>query len=135
MAIAQIKDPVKWVYSAKKITDTQFELQFTATIEKDWHLYSQFTPAGGPVPTSFSFTPNPLATQIGKIKENGKLEQKNEPIFGVVVKQFSNKIVFTQLVKLKAKVPTSIIGKVEYMACNNKECLAPVSRNFSITLQ
>jgi thiol:disulfide interchange protein DsbD len=38
---AQPKQFVTWKFSQKKISPTEFELQFKATIEKGWHLYSQ----------------------------------------------------------------------------------------------
>ena len=56
---AQIIDPVVWEFSQKEISATEVELQFTASIEEHWHLYSQFTGQyyhdEGPVPTSFVF--------------------------------------------------------------------------------
>src|ERR1041384_384770 len=39
--IAQPKQFVSWKFSQKKISANEFELQFKATIEKGWHLYSQ----------------------------------------------------------------------------------------------
>src|SRR5579875_1559752 len=86
---AQVKDPVRWSFFSKKINASTYEVHLTATIESGWHTYSQTTPEGGPVPTSISFTKNPLLTLEGKTKEIGKLEQHNEPLFGVDVKQFS----------------------------------------------
>lgn len=133
-AFAQVKNPVKWSYTAKKITATTYEVHLTATIESGWHIYSQTTPDGGPVKTSIVFTPNPLLTVDGKAKEAGKLEQHHEELFGVDVKQFSNKVDFVQTVKLKAAAKTSVTGSVEFMVCNDKECLPPKTEKFSVAL-
>ena len=56
---AQILDPVIWEFSQTKISESEVELQFKASIEDHWHLYSQFTGQfygdEGPIPTSFVF--------------------------------------------------------------------------------
>lgn len=131
---AQVLNPVNWTVTSKKIKDKTYEVHMTATINKGWHIYSQSTPEGGPIPTSISFTKNPLFELDGKTKESGKLEQRHEEIFGVDVKQFSNKVDFIQVVKLKSPVKTSANISVEYMLCNDRQCLPPTSKKFSIAL-
>jgi hypothetical protein len=133
--IAQIQNPVKWSYSAKKINATTYEVHLTATLEDDWHIYSQTTPDGGPVPTVISFTKNPLISVSGTTKEIGKLEQRHEELFGVDVKQFSNTVDFVQTVVLKGKVKTTLNGTIEFMTCNDRECLPPKTQKFSIALK
>ena len=131
---AQILDPVSWTATSKKINDKTYEIHLTANIQNGWHTYSQTTPDGGPIATSLSFTKNPLLTMEGSAKEVGKLEKHFEPLFGVDVKQFSNKVDFVQLVKLKAPVKTSLNVAVEFMVCNDKECLPPKTEKFSVAL-
>jgi len=132
---AQVQNPVKWTFSSKKIDASTYELSMTANIEPGWHVYSQTTPDGGPYATVISYTKNPLLSVDGATKEVGKLEQKHEELFGVDVKQFSNKVVFVQTVKLKAKAKTAVNGTIEYMTCNNKQCLPPTTQKFSVTIQ
>jgi hypothetical protein len=134
-AIAQIQNPVKWSYRLKKINVTTYEVHITATIDKGWHIYSQTTPDGGPVPTTIKFSKNPLVTLVGAAKETGKLEQRHEELFGVDVKQFSNSVSFVQTIKVKAAVKTSVAGSVEFMVCNDRECLPPTTNKFSIPIQ
>lgn len=132
---AQIQNPVAWTATSKKIADKTYEVHLTATINPGWHIYSQNTPDGGPIPTSITFTKNPLVIVNGKAKEVGKMEQHIEPLFGNInVKQFSNKVDFVQLVKLKAPVKTSMNVAVEFMVCNDKQCLPPSTRKFSVAL-
>ena len=133
---AQIQNPVGWTATSKKINDKTYEVHLTANIEKGWHIYSQTTPEGGPIPTSITFTKNPLLTIDGTAKEVGKLEKHIEPLFSnIEVKQFSDKVDFVQLIKLKAPVKTSINLAVEYMVCNDKQCLPPATKKFSIALK
>ena len=129
-----VESPVRWSATSKKIGDKTYEIHLTANIASPWHIYSQTTPDGGPVPTSITFTKNPLVIKDGTTKEVGKLQQHNEPLFGVDVKQFSNKVDFVQVVKLKANVKTSVDVTVEFMTCNDKECLPPTTKNFTVAL-
>lgn len=134
LAFGQMEDPVSWAFAARKLDATTYEVTLTATLEEGWHLYSQTTPSGGPVPTSITFSKNPLLTLQGKPKEVGRLEQRHEPLFGVEVKQYSDKVVFVQKVALKGKAKTAVSGAVEYMSCNEEMCLPPTSKKFTLAL-
>ena len=129
------QEPVKWNFSARKIAASTYEVHLTASIEDDWHIYSQTTPDGGPVATSVIFSKNPLVSLQGSVKEAGKMEQRFEELFGVVVKQFSGKVDFVQNVQVKADVKTTLNGSVEYMTCNDRECMPPKKQAFSIMLK
>ena len=135
LASAQVQNPVKWAYKLKKVNATTYEVHITATIDKGWHVYSQTTPDGGPVPTTINFSKNPLITLVGTAKEVGKLEQRHEELFGVDVKQFSNSVNFIQTIKVKAAVKTAVTGSVEFMVCNDRECLPPTTNKFSLPIQ
>ena len=131
---AQMQSPVDWTFSTKKINATTYEIYLTANLEPGWHVYSQSTPDGGPIPTTISFSKNPLVSLNGKAKELGKLEQRFEELFGVDVKQFSDKVSFVQTIQLKGKVKTLLNGNVEFMTCNDRECIPPTTQKFSIAL-
>jgi hypothetical protein len=130
---AQINNPVLWTYTAKKIADKTYELHLTATITGNWHLYAQ--DAGeGPEPTSFKFTPNPLISFDGKVKEIGKLEKSFDKNFNSVLKFYTNKVDFVQKVKVKSSVATVVKGKVNFMVCNDRQCLPPRDVPFTINV-
>lgn len=133
-AQAQVKNPVHWTFSAKKLGATMYEIHLVATIDEGWHTYSQSTPAGGPVPTTIQFSPNPLVDLMGVPVEKGKLQQHFEKLFGVDVKQFDGKIDFVQKITLKKAIQTNVSGKINFMVCNDKECLPPTDQSFSVTL-
>jgi thiol:disulfide interchange protein DsbD len=54
-ANAQIYDPVTWDFNYEKKSGNNYELVFTAAIEKGSHIYAMEIPEGGPIPTSFVF--------------------------------------------------------------------------------
>ena len=136
-ALTQVQEtsPVSWSFTAKKIADKTFELHFTASIDEGWHTYSQSSPKDGPTPTKISFSKNPLITFSGKIKEIGKLENKYEDVFDVVVKQYADKVDFVQVVRLKADAKTNLSGTLTFMTCNDEQCLLPKDVPFNIQIQ
>jgi DsbC/DsbD-like thiol-disulfide interchange protein len=134
VADAQINNPVLWTYSAKKIADKTYELHITATIGNNWHLYAQ--DAGeGPVPTQITFTANPLIKLDGKVKEVGKMEKSFDKNFNSTLKFYANKVDFVQKIKVKSAIATVIKGSVNYMVCNDKQCLPPKDVPFSIKVE
>lgn len=134
-AFSQMKSPVSWNYEAKKKTANTYEVILTATVEKGWHIYSQNTGKGGPVPTTIRFKANPLVTKIGTIKEQGKLEKNFDKLFNTNVLYYADKVVFVQTVKVKGNIKTSVSGTVEYMVCDDSQCLPPVKKTFDLKLQ
>lgn len=129
------QNPVSWQYSAKKLANQTYEIHLTATIQNPWHVYSQFTPEGGPVPTKISFTQNPLVAITGPVKEVGKLHQKHEEVFGVDVKYFDGTVDFVQVIQLKTKIKTNINGSISFMVCNDEQCLPPKTIPFSVKIE
>ena len=130
---AQVQNPVSWKYEAKKI-GAAYNVIITATVDKHWHIYSQNTGKNGPVPTNVTFKTNPLVTLVGKVKEAGKLEKIYDKNFQTEVLFYSNKVVFTQVLKVKAGIKTNISGTVEYMVCDDEKCLPPTKKTFDIKL-
>ncbi|MFT3749128.1 MAG: protein-disulfide reductase DsbD family protein [Agriterribacter sp.] len=129
------QNPVTWNCTAKKTGDKAYEIHLTAAITKPWHVYSQATPDGGPVATAVAFCKNPLVVLDGSIKEIGKLIQKHEEVFGVDVKYYERTLDLVQVVRLKSKVKTTVSGSVNFMVCNDKECLPPKKVPFSVVLK
>lgn len=137
-AIGAAQEPVSWSYSAKKTGNGSYEVHVKAKIAAPWHLYSQYTPDGGPVKTQISFTKNPLLVINGQPEEMGSLIQKHEEVFGIDVKYFNGSVDFVQPVLLRQKgrkVKTKLTGTVEYMACNDTQCLPPKKMRFEIAIQ
>jgi hypothetical protein len=125
---------IAWTYSTKKLADNQYEVHMTANPPIGWHIYSQLTPEGGPIPTSFSFSKNALTTLVGKVVENGKLIKYYDKNFKVDVKYFEGKADFVQIIKVKGKLITNLSGDVESMICNDRTCMPPVIEKFNVLL-
>ncbi len=130
---AQIETPVKWSYAAKKTGKNEAVVLIKATIEDGWHIYSQNVKDGGPVKTSFTFTPSKTYAVVGKATEPKGIT-KFEKVFGMDVVYFEKSVIFQQKVKLNA-ASTTVKGKLEYMTCNDQKCLPPEEVEFSIPVK
>jgi hypothetical protein len=128
------KAPCSWTFTTKRIMPDRYEIHCNAAMQSPWHTYSQFTPAGGPVPTKFTFAKNPLYKMEGTVREDGKMITRYEEVFGVDVKYFEGDVDFIQVIKMKSSAKTSVTGSVAFMVCNDTECLPPTTQKFSIPL-
>lgn len=125
---------VNWTFASKKVGDNTYELRMKAAINGKYHIYAQDVGVEGPVATAFSFTTNPVVTLDGKVKEVGKLVQKHEAVWDGKVNYFEKEVEFVQVVKLKRNIKTAVSGTVEFMVCDDKECLPPSEVPFKIAL-
>ena len=134
-AAAQIQDPVDWSYSVKKVSAETYTFTATANIEGDWHIYSQTTGKGGPVPTKINFNKNPLITVVGTTKETGQVKQVYDELFKTTVRFIGETATYTQTIKVRGGVKTNISGFVAYMVCDDRQCLPPSKKTFDLKLQ
>ena len=130
---AQIETPVKWAYAAKKISSTEAVVLLKATIQDGWHIYSLNVKDGGPIKTSFTFSPSKEYALLGDAIEPVPVT-KYEKAFSMNVSYFEKSVVFQQKVRLKTGNETVVKGKLEYMTCNDMKCLPPDDIDFSIPI-
>jgi len=128
---AQIENPVKWSFSAQKTGKNEANVQIKATIQKGWHLYSQFIEDGGPIPTSFTFSPSNDYQLLGKVSESPKAVIAFDPNFGMKIAWHETQVTFTQKIKTTSDKFT-LNGVLEYTVCNDNKCLPPTEQEFSI---
>lgn len=133
LALAQDMNPVKWEFTSKKVSAQEYEVIAKATIDGGWHLYAQ--EAGeGPVPTSFKFAKNPLVAPKGKVAESGKLHKAFDKNFNSELKYYENTVTFIQKVTVKGKAVTKVKGSVEFMVCDDHQCLPPTEVEFAVNV-
>lgn len=123
-AFSQISSPVKWSTSVKKISATEYDLILIANISDKWHVYSQSVPKNGPIPTKIVFASNANYLKIGNTKQE-EGHTVNDPIFDMKINYFEKKAYFTQRIKLKSAKKIKVNAIVEFMACNDMQCLPP----------
>ncbi len=136
-SFSQIYNPVKWSFSSKQLSDTEFNLVYTANIEDGWYIYSQYLESDdGPIRTSFTYDKGTHFSTSGKNTETSSHRKElKDPLFdNMQVIKFAEKVVFTQKVKV-ADFSKPISGYLTFMTCNNERCLPPTDIEFSFQLK
>lgn len=132
-ANSQILKKVSWSYAAKKTGKTEATVYLKATIDEGWHMYSQTVKDGGPIKTTFTFPDAKDYKLVGKTIEPKPIT-KYEDTFKMNVSYFEKNVVFSQKIKLVgAKVVVK--GTVEFMTCDDTQCLPPDEVSFSIPVK
>ena len=126
-SFSQVIDPIKWKTSVEKLSETEYNLVTTVTIDEGWHLYAQDVPQGGPRPTVFTYKPNANYELIGKTSEDIGITE-DDKTFNMRIKYFAKKATFKQKIKLLAKAAT-VNADVEFMVCDEARCLPPRIKN------
>lgn len=126
-----VDSPVKWKYAAALKSATEAELQFTAEIQKNWHLYSP-TNTGFELPLEFEFTPSSQYQLVGTIKEP-KAHTAYDSLLDSHSKFFSGTVTFRQTIKIKTDKPFKIKGSLRGQACIEGRC-TQITDQFVITV-
>lgn len=129
---AQILEPVKWTAKIEKKSANTAILIFDGTIEKDWHMYSQFTPDGGPLPLEIVFkNQKGNYNLVGKAKE-GKTKTAFNDVFGVNETFFEGKAHIEQEIIITNPNLKTVDVDFDFQVC--KEVCINSNKKFSIPI-
>lgn len=129
---AQILDPVKWTTAIEKKSDNSYVLTFEGVIEKNWHLYSQFTPEGGPLPLEISYkNQSGNFNLVGKARES-KTKTAYNDVFEVNETFFEGKATIQQEIKLTNLKLATVEVELNYQVC--KEVCINVEKKFTLKI-
>ena len=129
----QVVNPVHWKFTVYQQGD-EATLNLDAQVDEPWHMYSQYLEDGGPVATSFHFDESEHYELIDKVNE-GKSVKHYDPNFKMDLAYFEGDCSFDQKIKVKSKEDFAIKGWLEFMVCNDKECLPPESVDFEFDVR
>lgn len=114
---AQVLSPVKWTTKIEKVSETEFNLIASGTIQEGWHVFSQFTPDGGSLPMVLIFKDIKGNYElVGKAKES-PYQKVYSDVFEVDEYIFEDKVTVTQKVKITNLKTTKIKLNLEYQVC------------------
>lgn len=120
---AQVENPTRWSFSQKSLGNNEYELVFKAEIEPGWHVYSMYTPDGGPMATTLTFEEAGKGVELlGKATEN-EPKKEHEDVFGVDVWSFENEYIITQKLKVTDPAVAAIKGTLEFQVCREGQCV------------
>jgi thiol:disulfide interchange protein len=129
---SQILDPVKWTTKIEKKSETNYILTFTGSIESEWHMYSQFTPDGGPLPLEVIFkNQKGNFNLIGKAKESKTRTAYND-IFEVNETFFEKNAQIQQEISIINPKNKTIEVELNYQVC--KDACINQEKKFSFTI-
>ena len=126
--------PVKWETSFKETNDSIGEIILKANIEPNWHTYSQIKQGNdGPLPTVFKFVKTIDYDLIDNVVEPDPIRVHSD-VFDADVAMFSIQAIFTQKIKRSTKKAFDVMGEVEFMSCNDSQCLPPRTVKFTVKI-
>lgn len=126
--------PVKWSFRAVPQANGEVLVQCTGTLDEGWHVYALTLPSDqGPIATSIRLKSSDAYEAVGDLQEPTPVENY-DPNFGMVVRYHDGAPIFTQRIRPRKEGPVVVEGEVEYMVCNDKTCLPPVTVPFSLTI-
>ena len=122
--------PVRFKVEKKQVNNNTFDVLFSATIDKGWHVYSPGLPAGGPVSASIAIDKSEGVEAEGPLKAIGNERNVYDEMFGMNVRYFEDAVTFSQRFKTKGG-KYDVSGRLVYGSCNDQMCLPPTSVDFS----
>jgi len=133
-SFSQILEPVKWSTAVERVSESEYNLIMYAEIDDNWHLYSQDVPEDGPIPTTFTFEKSKNYKLIGNTSEE-EGHVVDDPVFQMKIKYFDGQAVFKQRINAISRTAFTITGEVEYMACDDQQCLPPTYADFTFNIE
>jgi thiol:disulfide interchange protein DsbD len=116
---AQVMNPAKWQTKIEKKSDTEFIITWDGIVEDDWHMYSQYTAEGGPLPTEFVYNNiDGNYELIGDAKESETKTVYND-VFEVDETYFVGPVKLVQEIKLINPDTPNIQVEMEYQVCKD----------------
>ncbi|HRH36898.1 MAG TPA: protein-disulfide reductase DsbD family protein, partial [Flavobacteriales bacterium] len=117
------EEPVTWAAKAEKVGGDRWKIRFTATVKDGWAIYSQESFGDGPVPTSITLDTTSAGKLVGRAaEESTHRSEAMDEMFGIVVRKYKHDVTFVQ--EVDAATGT-VAGVINYMSCNDKECIFP----------
>lgn len=131
LAAAAQPNPASWTYKVNEGGDGTAEIVFTVSLESGWHIYDCGPYESGVNATSFTFGECPGVELVGGIVYGSEPVRTVDPIYGEIG-YFEGSASFTQ--KVRAEGPATLDVNVEWMCCNDTNCIPPSDQDFKVAL-
>ena len=125
-------EPIKLETSVQKISETEYDIVFSAALFKGWYLYSQYNPDEASLPLEITIQANETGYElVGKATEKDAFAKYSD-VWEKEEIVFKEKAIITQRIQLTNKEITQIklnfFGQVCETACIN------IDENFTVSL-
>ncbi len=122
------QEHAKWTFTTNKINDSVSELQLKCSLDKGWHIYSQYT-KGTEMPIEFKFSNSKEYQKIGGVKEPAS-KAHYDKFAKDTTRSFEGNVVFRQRVKVKTDKDFKVKGTLTFQLCENGSCIPPNDVDF-----
>lgn len=120
--MGQASDPMHWSTRVTMTSDSTLLFQLRGRIDKDWHIYSMSTPAGGPMATTVSFLTSDPYKPLGTLAEYGQLVTEFDEVFGVDVMMYGDSVRYEQQLLRRDTAAFTVSVALSYQTCHTGQC-------------
>ncbi|MDR0228756.1 MAG: thioredoxin family protein [Flavobacteriaceae bacterium] len=111
------ENPAKVTTKIEKKSDTEYVITWDAVVKEGWHMYSQYTADGGPLPLEFIYNNDKdNYTLVGKASESETKTAYND-VFEVDETYFVGPVKLVQEIKLLKPDVENIQVELSYQVC------------------
>ena len=119
----EFEEPVRWTTQLERVSSTEFDLHFDASIIEKWHLYSLEEFEEGPLPTEFVYALDSLKIQLVGAPSSSTPTVEFDEVFQIDLPFFAHKARFTQRIRLLNPAVSYLSGEINYQACDDRVCI------------
>ena len=122
-----------WKSSVTPQQDGTYKVEFKCSVPSTWHVYSMYTPDGGPMATSITY--NKGIEAVDKAVEAPDPHKAFDEIFEVDVWSYEEDFTITQTVKFTDETSSVIAGYIDYQLCKDGGACIMGSYDFSLPVK
>ncbi len=131
MLLTASAQEISWVTSLEGLGNGEFNVVLKGSVPSGWHVYSMFTPDGGPMQTMLEFGKGIVPE--GDAVE-GEPEREFDELFEVEVWYFSESYEVSQRVKVEDPDLEAITGTITYQLCQPEGSCMLLTHDFSVEI-
>jgi thiol:disulfide interchange protein len=125
-------NPIVWESSIQKVSETEYDAIFTATLLDAWHLYSQYNPEDASQPLEVLIPEGKTGYKlVGKAKES-KTDRAYSAVWEKEEIFFKDKATITQRIKIVDPTITSVTLEIYGQVC--KQACIQIEESFAFSL-
>jgi thiol:disulfide interchange protein len=125
-------NPIVWESSIQKVSETEYDAIFTATLLDAWHLYSQYNPEDASQPLEVLIPEGKTGYKlVGKAKES-KTDRAYSDVWEKEEIFFKDKATITQRIKIVDPTITSVTLEIYGQVC--KQACIQIEESFAFSL-
>jgi cytochrome c biogenesis protein CcdA len=134
-AFSQDSAYIQWQVTSKKISASEYELQFSTPGAKGWQLYAPNQVISEIATTELQFSDSAIQA-AGAFKDSGAVKTEASAIFeGTQVRLYEGPTMWKQIVRIAGDVPATLQGVLSYTYGRSDEFYPATAHSFSVPLE